>query len=224
MSILRRRLAYLQSPGLCPGVVSSLDVAHALIHFGICPFTLGRRKEIQGVKEGERVREELSNHIWVDGTHGESTPVSPQFSCMLILGLYVLQPFFSSSKIHLPNSLCPGQFQLSTFCFYPIRAHYSLSSLLPLGLNRSQMLQYERQLRSVIFFFQPLLQEVGPFGKRKEERKEESHRVQGSTEREEQKLPPSHLVYLIAHACKSRTQSHTHAFARNMRLSLQRSC
>lgn len=154
MSILRRRTARLQSPGLCPGVVSSLDVAHSLIHFGICPFTLGRRKEIQGVKEGERVREEHSNHIWVDGTHGESTAVSPQFSCMLIPGLYVLQPFlFYSSKIHLPNSVWPGQFHFSTFCFYPIRAHCSLCSLLPLGLNRSQMLQYERQLRSVIFFF-----------------------------------------------------------------------
>lgn len=191
-------------------------MAHSLIHFGICPFTLGRRKAIQGVKEGERVREEHSNHIWVDGTHGESTAVSSQFSCMLVAGLYVLQPFlFYSSKIHLPNSLCPGQLHFSTFCFYPIREHYSLSSLLPLGLNRSQMLQYERQLRSVIFFFfQPLLQEVGPFGKRKEERKEESHRVQGSTEREEQKLPQSHLVYLITHVCKvpnTATLMHSHA-------------
>lgn len=194
----------LQSPGLCPGVVSSLDVAHSLIHFGICPFTLGRRKESQGVKEGERVREELSNHIWVDGTHGESTAVSPHFSCMLSPGRYVLQPFlFDSSEIHLPNSLRPGRFRFSTFCFYPIRAHYTLSSLLPLGLNRSQMLQHERQLRSVIFFFRPMLQEVGPFGKRKEERKEESHRVQGSTEREEQKLPPSHLGHLITHVGKS---------------------
>lgn len=165
---------YLQSPGLCPSVVSSLDVAHSLIHFGICPFTLGRRKEIQGVKEGERVREELSNHIWVDGTHGESTPISPQFSSMLIPGLYVLQPFlFFSSKIHLPNSLCPGQFHFSTFCFYPIRAHYSLSSLLPVGLNRSQMLQYERQLRSVIFFFSHCYRKWAPLekGKRNERRK-----------------------------------------------------
>lgn len=154
------------------------------------------------MKEGERVREELSNHIWVDGTHGESTAVSPHFSCTLTPGLYVLQPFlFYSSEIHLPNSLHPGQFCFSTFCFYPIRAHYTLSSLLPLRLNRSQMLQHERQLRSVIFF-QPMLQEVGPFGKRKEERKEESHRVQGSTEREEQKLLPSYVVRLITHVRK----------------------
>lgn len=164
----------LQSPGLCPGVVSSLDVAHSLIHFGICPFTLGRRKESQGVKEGERVREELSNHIWVDGTHGESTAVSPHFSCMLTPGLYVLQPFlFDSSEIHLPNSLRPGRFHFSTFCFYPIRARYTLSSLLPLPLNRSQMLQHERQLRSVIFFFSRCYRKWAPLekGKRNERRK-----------------------------------------------------
>lgn len=175
MSILRRRRASRQSPGLCPAVVSSLDVAHSVIHFGICPFTLGRRKEIQGVKEGERVREELSNHIWVDGTHGESTALSPLFSCMLIPGLYVLQPFlFYSSKIHLPNSLHPGQFHFSTFCFYPVGGHDSLSSLLLLALNRSQMLQYERQLPSVIFFFSATVTGSGPLlekGKRNERRK-----------------------------------------------------
>lgn len=109
MSILGRCIAYLQSPGLCPGVVSSLDVAHSLIHFGICPFTLGRRKEIQGVKEGERVREELSNHIWVDGTHGESTAVSPHFSCTLIPGLYVLQPFLFYSSENPPPQFPPSR-------------------------------------------------------------------------------------------------------------------
>lgn len=189
---------YLQSPGLWPSVVSSLDVAHSLIHFGICPFTLGRRKEIQGVKEGERVREELSNHIWVDGTHGESTPISPQFSSMLIPGLYVLQPFlFFSSKIHLPNSLCPGQFHFSTFCFYPIRAHYSLSSLLPVGLNRSQMLQYERQLRSVIFF-SATVTGSGPLWKK--ERGTKGEKLLGSREHREGRTKITSITLSVPHS------------------------
>lgn len=45
-------------------------MAHSPIQPGICLFTQGRHKEIRGVREGERVREELSSHIWVDGTHG----------------------------------------------------------------------------------------------------------------------------------------------------------
>lgn len=87
------------------------------------------------------------------------------------------------------------------------------------------MLQYERQLRSVIFFFfQPLLQEVGPFGKRKEERKEESHRVQGSTEREEQNYL-HHLLYLITHVCKvTNTEPHSCIRMQHVRVSLQWSC
>lgn len=114
VSLLRRCRCILSraSAGLCPGVVSSLDVAHSLIQLGICLFTLGRHKEIRGVREGERVREELSSHIRVDGTHGESTlewsAVSPHFSCTLSPALYVPQPFlFYSSEIHLPLSLYP---------------------------------------------------------------------------------------------------------------------
>lgn len=89
LSLLRRCQCILgqASTGLCPGVVSSLDVAHSLIQLGICLFTQGRHKEIRGVRDGERVREELSSHIWVDGTHGESTlewsAVSPHFSSTL---------------------------------------------------------------------------------------------------------------------------------------------
>lgn len=168
------------SAGLCPGVVSSLDVAHSLIQLEFCLFARGRHKEIRGVRERERVREELSSHIWVDGTHGESTlewsAVSPHFSCILspVPQLFLIY----SSKIHLPSiplstSIPPlPLFIISTFYFYPIRAPYTLSSLLPLRPKRSQMLQCERQSRSVIFF-QPLLQEVGPFwkkGKRNEGR------------------------------------------------------
>lgn len=93
VSLVRRRLAYLDSTGLGPAVVSSLDVAHLLIQLGICLFTQGRRKEIRGVREGERVGEELSSHIWVDGTHGESTAVSPHFSCTLSPALDVPQLF-----------------------------------------------------------------------------------------------------------------------------------
>lgn len=100
------------SAGLRPGVVSSLDVAHSLIELGICLFTRGRHKEIRGVREGDQVREELSSHIWFDGTHGKSTlewsAVSPHFSCTLSSALHVPQPFlFYSSKIHLPRSLYP---------------------------------------------------------------------------------------------------------------------
>lgn len=85
------------SAGLCPGVVSSLDVAHSLIQLRICLFTWRRHKEIRGVREGESVREELSSHIWVDGTHGESTlelsSVSLHFFCTLSPALYVPQLF-----------------------------------------------------------------------------------------------------------------------------------
>lgn len=98
------------STGLCPGIVSSLDVAHSLIQPGICLFTWGRHKEIRGVREGEKFREELRSHIWVDGTHGESTlewsAVSPRFSCKPSPALYVPQPFLiCSSKI---TTLCPS--------------------------------------------------------------------------------------------------------------------
>lgn len=99
------------SAGLCPGVVSSLDVAHSLIQLGICLFTRGRHKEIRGVREGERFREELSSHIWVDGTHGESTlewsAVSPH-SCTLSPTLYVPQLFLIYfSKLYLLLSFYP---------------------------------------------------------------------------------------------------------------------
>ncbi len=150
------------------------------------------------MREGERVREELSSHIWVDGTHGKSTlewsAVSPHFFCTLSPALHVPQPFlFCSSKnpppsIPLSTSIPPlPLFLISTFYFFPIRAPYTLPCLLPLCLKRSQMLLYERQSRSVIFF-QPLLQEVGPFGKKGRGTKEESRRVQGSTERGKTKM------------------------------------
>lgn len=144
------------------------------------------------MREGERVREEPSSHIWVDGTHGESTlewsGVFPHFFCTLSPALYVPQRFLVYfCKIHLPlsPSIPPlPLFLISTFYFYPIRAPYTHSRLLLLRLKRSQMLLYERQSRSVIlFFFQRLLQEVGLFGKKERGAKEESRRVQGSTVR-----------------------------------------
>ncbi|KAK5930899.1 hypothetical protein CgunFtcFv8_027098 [Champsocephalus gunnari] len=86
-SLLWRCVLSRASAGLCPGVVSSLDVAHSLIRLSIGLFTRGSHKEMQGGRELERGREELSSHIWVDGTHGESTSersaVSPNFSCAL---------------------------------------------------------------------------------------------------------------------------------------------
>lgn len=131
------------SAGLCPSLVSSLDVAHSLIQPEFCLFTLGRHKEIRGVREGKRVREELSSHIWVDGTHGESTL---QWS-----GFFFRHFFFTASsafhvpqsilvyfcKIHFPLSLCHPlsfllfSFYIYTFYFYPIRLPYTRSSPLP---------------------------------------------------------------------------------------------
>lgn len=72
------------------------------------------------------------------------------------------------------------------------------------------MLPYERQSRSVNFF-QPLLQEVGPFGKKERGTKEESRRVQGSTERGKTKMYYQH-THISYHMCaRAQTQAHTHA-------------
>lgn len=131
------------------------------------------------------------------------------------------------AKIHLPNSLRPGQLHFSTFCFYPIRAHYSPSSLLPLGLNRSQMLQYERQLRSVIFFFflsSHCYRKWAPLekGKRNERRKVIGFK---GAQRGKNKNYLHHLVYLITHVCKvPNTEPHSCIGTQHMRVSLPRSC
>lgn len=105
----------------------------------------------------------MGNQLW---SGLQFLPTSPAHS----LALYVPQLFlFYSSKIlPLSTSIPPlPLFLISTFYFYPIRAAYTLPSLHLLCLKRSQMLPYERQSRSVIFFFfQPLLQEVGPFWKK----------------------------------------------------------
>lgn len=77
----------------------------------------------------------------------------------------------SPLSIPLSPSIPPlPLFLISTFYFYPIRAPYTLSSLLPLCLKRSQMLQYERQSRSVIFF-SLCYRKWAPLEKRKEERR-----------------------------------------------------
>lgn len=113
VSVLHRceRISGRLSTGLCPSLVSSLDVAHSLIQPEICLFTLGRHTEIRGVREGERVREELSSHIWVDGTHGESTL---QWS-----GFFRHFFFTASSAFHVPQS----------FLVYFRKIHFPLSLL-----------------------------------------------------------------------------------------------
>lgn len=157
------------------------------------------------MREGKRVREELSSHIWVDGTHGESmlerSASSPEFSCAFSPALYVPQTFLvCSNQIHLPLSTSNPPlplFLISTFYFYPISAPYTLPSLLPLCLKRSQMLLYERQLRSVIF--SASVTGSGPLWKKERGTKKESHRVQGSTARGETKKCHQHTH--ISHTC-----------------------
>lgn len=119
---------------------------------------------------------------------GESTlewsGVSPHFFFTIAPAFYVPQHFLVYfCEIHLPLSMSIPPlplFLISTFYFYPIGAPYTHSGLLPLRLKRSQMLLYERQSRSVIFF-QPLLQEVGPFVKKKK-KEEQRKRVVGFRE------------------------------------------
>lgn len=159
----------------------------------ICLFTQGRHKEIKGVLEGERVREELSSHIWVDETHRESTlhwsGVSPSFFFPLSYSMFL---YVSLSTLPKVPSVFPSiisipllhLFHVSAFYFDPIRTLYTRSSLLPLCLKRSQMLLYERQSHSVIFFSSVCYRKWASLEIRKGAAKEESHRVQGSTDRE----------------------------------------
>lgn len=130
---------------------------------------------------------------------------------------FYLPHAFCSSEINLPlsTSIPPlPLFLISTFYFYPIRTPRTLSSLLPLCLKRSQMLPFERQSRSVIFFFfffQPLLQEVGPSGKKERGTREESRRVQGSTRRGETKM----YYHLIPHVRGHKRSTATHTPCRD---------
>lgn len=148
------------SAGLSPGgVVSSLDVAHLLIQLGICPFTLGRRKKIRGVREGRESWGGTSSHIWVDGTHGRSTAVSPlhllhALACTRRSSTLPPSTLAKSTSLVPSIHLYPSSSSSLYFLFLLHQsAHYAPASLLPLRPKRSQMLLYERQSRSVIFFF-----------------------------------------------------------------------
>lgn len=179
---------------LCPGVVSSLDVALSLIQLRICLYTQGRHREIRGVREGNGVREELSRHIWVDGTHGESSlegpAVSPSFFCMLFAALNVPQHFLICyCKIHI--SIYPFSSSLSHlyFLFLPHQCIlYSLQSPPCVSKAIPDVAVQAPIAFCHFFFFQPLLQEVGPFGKKERGVKEGSRRVQGCDERGKTKL------------------------------------
>lgn len=132
----------------------------------------------------------MGNQLW---SGLEFLPISSAQSLQLSMFLSVsLSTFAKFASLYPRLSLRFLSFSsllsISTPSEHPILT--LVSSLCP---KRSQMLLYERQSRSVIFF-QPLLQEVGPFGKKKKERgaKEESHRVQGSTgrKRDDQNVLP----------------------------------
>lgn len=140
----------------------------------------------------------MGNQLW---SGLQFLPTSPAHS----LALYVPQLFlFYSSKIlPLSTSIPPlPLFLISTFYFYPIRAAYTLPSLHLLCLKRSQMLPYERQSRSVIFFFFSLCyRKWAPFGKKERGTKEKSRRVQGSTERGKTEMYNQAHSHLIPHVC-----------------------
>lgn len=151
----------------------------------------------------------MGNQLW---SGLQFLPTSPAHS----LALYVPQLFlFYSSKIlPLSTSIPPlPLFLISTFYFYPIRAAYTLPSLHLLCLKRSQMLPYERQSRSVIFFFfSASVTGSGPLlEKRKEERRKRVVGFRGAL-REGRPKCTTKRTHISHHMCaRAQMQGRTHA-------------
>lgn len=153
----------------------------------------------------------MGNQLW---SGLQFLPTSPAHS----LALYVPQLFlFYSSKIlPLSTSIPPlPLFLISTFYFYPIRAPYTLPSLLLLCLKRSQMLPYERQSRSVIFFSASVTGSGPLLEKRKEERRK---RVVGFRGALREGRPKCTTSTLTSHTtCVHRLKCRAHACIRTRR-------
>lgn len=139
---------------------------------------------------------------------------SPAHSLLLSMFLNPSSSTLAKSTSLIPSiHLYPSSSSLlhlySTFYFYPIRAHYTLRNLLPLCLKRSQMLLYECQSRSVTF--SASVTGSGPLWKKERGTKEESHRVQESTDRGKTKKYHQH-AYISYYMCAwARPQACTHA-------------